>query len=254
MNDLYRDLADLYAAAFDWDRSAELDFLRTFFRPDDRLLEPMCGPGYLLEAFARSGAVTVGVDNSPAMLAIAHARFARAGLEGRWLEADVTDFALDEACTGSVCPLNSVALLPGVVAMGRHLRAMGQAMHHGSAYLVQLDMATPEGVLRRLGAATDLGRWNFTYEGETVSCEWYSTAVDERVDRQVSRFRFPDGRTLVHEHQMTLWRWESWSALVEVSPFRQEAAFSGDDGRYAGLALDTRLDDRPLTWHYLTRR
>jgi hypothetical protein len=53
---------------------------------------------------------------------------------------------------------------------------------------------------------------------------------------------------------MKLWSWESWAALIEVSPFREEAAFSGDDGRYTSLPMDASLNDRPLTWHYLTRR
>ena len=35
---------------------------------------------------------------------------------------------------------------------------------------------------------------------------------------------------------------------------REEAAFSGDDARYTSLPLDATLNDRPLTWHLLTRR
>jgi SAM-dependent methyltransferase len=254
VTDLYVDLADLYDAAFSWDRTAEVAWLSTLIPHREPVLEPMCGPAYLLEAFARRGHPTIGVDTSAKMLERARGRFERAGLDGRWMQADVCDFALDAACGGAFCPVNSIALLPSVGAMGRHLRAMGQALHHGAAYLVQLDMATPAGVRKRIGKATEYGRWTFGHEGWDVSIEWFSEDVDDRFDHQVVRFTFPDGTTLEHRDTMKLWSWDAWSALVEVSPFREEAAFTGDDGRYASLPLDSTLDDRPLTWHYLTRR
>lgn len=263
MTDLYVDYADLYDAAFSWDRTAEIAWLATLIPHREPVLEPMCGPAFLLEAFARRGHPTVGIDSSATMLDRARARFERAGLAGRWVKADVCDFDLDSllevgaprrACGGAFVPVNSVALLPSVGAMGRHLRAMGHALHHGAPYLVQLDMATPAGVRKRVGNATEHGRWTFSYEGRDVAIEWFSEDVDDRYDHQVARFTFADGTKLEHRDAMKLWSWEAWSALVEVSPFREEAAFSGDDGHYTSLPLDSSLDDRPLTWHYLTRR
>jgi SAM-dependent methyltransferase len=254
MTDLYVDLAELYEAAFSWDRTAEIAWLAQLIPHRETVLEPMCGPGYLLEAFAARGHATIGVDSSTKMLDIARRRFERAGLSGRWIEADVCEFELDVACGGAFCAVNSVALLPSVGAMGRHLRAMGRALHHGAPYLVQLDMATPEGVRKRIGAATEQGRWTFRFQDRDVSIEWFSEDVDDRFDHQVARFTFPDGSTFEHRDKMKLWSWDAWSALIEVSPFREEAAFSGDDGQYTSLPLDRTLDDRPLTWHYLTRR
>jgi SAM-dependent methyltransferase len=254
MTDLYVDLADLYDAAFSWDRTAEVAWLSTLIPPREQVLEPMCGPAYLLEAFARRGHPTIGIDTSAKMLDRARNRFERAGLTGQWVLADVCDFELATTSGGAFCPVNSAALLPSVGAMGRHLRAMGHALHHGAAYLVQLDMATPAGVRKRVGNATEHGRWTFSHQGQDVSIEWFSEDVDDRFDHQVARFTFPDGTKVEHRDAMKLWNWEAWSALVEVSPFREEAAFSGNDGLYTSLPLDSRLDDRPLTWHFLTRR
>src|SRR4030095_5480953 len=177
MTVLYLDHAPLYEAAFGWDRTAEIAFLRELVPHREPVLEPMCGPAYLLEAFARAGHRTLGIESSKRMLEIAKRRFADARLDGEWLEADVCDFEVADAFGGAFCPVNSIALLPSIGAMGRHLRAMGEARHPGAAYLVQLDMATPAGVRKRIGAATEHGRWDFEYGGERGASEGVCEAV-----------------------------------------------------------------------------
>src|SRR5690349_9519282 len=59
--------------------------------PGERILDVGCGTGHLTAAIASAGAVVVGLDNSPDM--IAAAREAHPDLE--FILADASDFAVD---------------------------------------------------------------------------------------------------------------------------------------------------------------
>jgi SAM-dependent methyltransferase len=59
-------------------------------RPGDRVLDVATGPGGMAIAAARAGATATGLDVAPSLLAEAQARAAAAGLEVRWVEADMT--------------------------------------------------------------------------------------------------------------------------------------------------------------------
>ena len=98
MTTLYTDHAELYDIAFDWDISAEVDWLVERLRPSS-VLEPGCGSGRMLEAFAARGIDVAGIDLSPRMVALARERL---GGRGPVLVADMTDF--DVGRTHSTAP------------------------------------------------------------------------------------------------------------------------------------------------------
>src|SRR5262245_10977460 len=56
-----------------------------------RVLDLACGTGAAALAFARAGSQVVGVDLSPAMLAIARARARDAGYDIAFIEGDICD-------------------------------------------------------------------------------------------------------------------------------------------------------------------
>jgi SAM-dependent methyltransferase len=76
--------AELYDIAFSWDLDEEAAWLiGRLAGPGVRtLLEPVCGSGRVLEAFAAVGIEAVGIDLSPRMVALANERLARKGLPG----------------------------------------------------------------------------------------------------------------------------------------------------------------------------
>jgi SAM-dependent methyltransferase len=77
---LYTDDADLYDIAFDWDVSAEVEWLVDRLGPGCRsIFEPGCGSGRMLDAFASHGLEVVGIDSSPPMVALARERLAGVG-------------------------------------------------------------------------------------------------------------------------------------------------------------------------------
>ena len=108
MTEIYTTFAALYDAAFDWEVSGEVGSICGLSGlAEGRVLEPMCGSGRLLRGFKDEGFDTVGVDTSAEMLALAQAHYEKLGHQGTWIQADVCDFDLDQACDLAVCPINS---------------------------------------------------------------------------------------------------------------------------------------------------
>ncbi|MFV2090578.1 MAG: class I SAM-dependent methyltransferase, partial [Pseudomonadales bacterium] len=122
MTEIYTTFAAIYDAAFDWEVAGEVGSITALSGlSEGRVLEPMCGSGRLLRGFADAGFDTVGVDNSAPMLSLAQAHYDKHGLAGTWIEADVTDFDLDQACDLAICPINSLAHLQNEATMLAHL-------------------------------------------------------------------------------------------------------------------------------------
>ena len=62
---LYLEEAELYDIAFDWDVTEEVGWLFERLGCPRTVLEPGCGSGRMLEAFARLGVKVTGIDASP---------------------------------------------------------------------------------------------------------------------------------------------------------------------------------------------
>lgn len=245
MTSLYTTHAAIYDAAFDWAVEHEVSAIGALSGlTGGRVLEPMCGSGRLLRAFAAEGFETVGVDSSAEMLALAKAKFAAAGLEGRWVEADVCSFDLDRACDLAVCPVNSLAHLRTEAAMEAHLHAMSRNLTSGASYWVQLDLKRAEHV----GAAES---WEFEYNGETLVAEWASTAAHQGFETHLTRFVFPDGDVIEASYAMKLWDYTAWQRLLARTPFSLSAAYRS--AAFEPLPLDEGLNGERVFWQQLVK-
>jgi SAM-dependent methyltransferase len=247
MSRLYTDHAALYDAAFDWDVHGQANAISALSGiTQGRVLEPMCGSGRLLRAFAAEGFDTVGVDNSREMLALAAARYARDGLTGAWTLADVTNFDLDEACQLAVCPINSLAHLPSSAAMEAHLHAVSRNLYAGSSYWIQLDLGRPAGV-------DTMQSWDFLYEGRTLQMEWGHLGFQDSFELQRSRCTFPDGRVVEETHRMKFWLFDDWMTMLSRTRFDLSAAYTGYGEEFAPLTVSESLNGQHLCWHQLVK-
>ena len=241
---LYREHADLYDIAFDWDVTDEAAWLEERLGPDCReVLEPGCGSGRMLEALARRGLHVTGIDSSPAMLALARARVA--GLPAEAVEADMTGFDLGRTFDGAICPINTLMHLSreGVRA---HLRAMAAALRPGARYLVQLGIVP--------GGHTHVSHWEAERDGVHLVVTWAPESRDgERgVELHRSTIAVTAGPRTgeVHEevHEMTAWSHAGWRAAVEGAGFRWEAVYEGAESGRPRTGFDAT---GALLWHEL---
>src|SRR5437867_12158490 len=86
---------EIYDVAFGWDLAMELDFIESCLArhvpgPVERILEPACGTGRILAAFAQRGYEVAGYDLRPEMVAYAAAKVAPYG--GRVMRGGMATF------------------------------------------------------------------------------------------------------------------------------------------------------------------
>jgi len=246
---LYLEEAELYDIAFDWDVTEEVGWLFERLGRPRTVLEPGCGSGRMLEAFARLGVKVTGIDVSPRMIELARRRL---GSDADLHVADMTDFHLGRKFDGAVSPINTLLhLTPEELA--RHLGCMALQLRAGGIYLVQVGLMEPETHDPSAGS-----HWEASRGGTTLRVDWVDDEVDfERgVSRQRSRIDVVTGdragEVLEETHEMTLWTPATWSRAVDASPFEQTATYDG--GRKNEWPSVGRDATGGLLWHELRVR
>jgi SAM-dependent methyltransferase len=246
---LYADDAELYDIAFDWDISDEVTWLLERLGPDCRtVLEPGCGSGRMLEPFARRGIEITGIDNSPAMLALARRRLDAAGLRAQLLEADMVEFDLGRTFDGAINPINTLGHL-GRDELARHLDCVARHLEPAARYLVQVGLIEPE-MEHSGGSSWQAGR------GDTkLEVSWNADFDFERgVSHDRSRIEVLEGpragEVIEETHLVTVWSPQTWPRLIEASPFTQLATYDGNQRDRPPVGPEATGG---LLWHELVR-
>jgi SAM-dependent methyltransferase len=144
------DSYDLFATLYDLehqDFAEDIELYHNYaVRCGGLVLELGCGTGRVCLALAQAGLDVVGVDNSPAMLALARAHAADAGLSGQ-VElqlADVRTLDLERQFALAIYPLNGFLHLLTVADQLAVLRNVSRALLPGG--LLILDLPNPHTV------------------------------------------------------------------------------------------------------------
>jgi SAM-dependent methyltransferase len=247
---LYEDNVELYDIAFDWDVADEVTWLLERLGPECRsVLEPGCGSGRMLEAFARRGVEIVGLDLSEAMIDFARRRVAAAGVVAGAVLADMTDFDFGRTFGGAICPINTLGhLTPHELA--RHFACVARHLEPGSRYVVQVGLLDPDEPPGGSHWEAERGGVKLKVSWEGVVRDWSRAVEDER--SRIEILVGPrQGEVVEDRHTMTMWTPATWPAIVGASPFEQVATYDGN------------LRERPrvergaiggLLWHELVRR
>jgi SAM-dependent methyltransferase len=246
MTRLYTDDAELYDIAFDWDVSAEVDWLVERLDRPGSVLEPGCGSGRMLAAFADRGVDVAGIDRSAEMLALARRRLGDRGLLAL---ADMTEFELGRTFDGALCPINTLLHL-SPDALARHLECVAR---HTERYLVQVGLVDRASYDPFAGA-----QWEAERGDTKLKVEWEDEEQDfERgVSRQRSRIEVlagpRAGDVLEEIHDMTAWTPKTWRAAIDGSCFEEVATFDGGrKGEWPEVGPEATGG---LLWHDLRRR
>jgi SAM-dependent methyltransferase len=85
-----------------WQRWLEIETIRQFLRPEDRLLDVGCGSGYTTQLIAPSVREAVGIDSSPGMVDRGNRAAAGAGVPARFAVGDVLALGPEQVGTFDV--------------------------------------------------------------------------------------------------------------------------------------------------------
>ncbi|MDW8404118.1 class I SAM-dependent methyltransferase [Chloroflexus sp.] len=142
---IYHDYAPIYHAAGQAAFGTALAHTILAHLPTPhRALDLACGTGAAALVFAAAGATVVGVDRSPAMLAIAREQASQRGLAITWIEADIRALPDDPQLTPHsfdlcTCLFDSLNHLTGDDDLTNVCRAVGRLLRPGGHFIFDLN-------------------------------------------------------------------------------------------------------------------
>jgi SAM-dependent methyltransferase len=208
--DAFAPIYDTWAA----DMTEDVDFYVELAREaDGPIVELAVGTGRVaIPAAARTGKRVIGIDSSPAMLAVARDRAAHAGVELDLREGDMRDFALTEPAALVICPFRSLLHLPTWSDRRRLFERVAAALGPGGRFAWNAFVFD-----HQIAARLD-GQW----QDHPVRHRIDYVPADSRIDIVVD-----DGP------RISLW-WVArgeWEALLDVCGLETEALYGWFDRR-----------------------
>jgi SAM-dependent methyltransferase len=187
---------------------------------DGPLVELAVGNGRVAIPVAReTGRPVIGIDSSPAMLALAGERAAAAGVELDLREGDMRELDLTEPAGLVYCPYRALLHLHGWSEKRRVFERVAAALRPGGRFAWNAFVFSHEFAARHDGFASRHGRlWEY--------CEF--SQGDSRID--VTAFVGEPG---ADPHTVSLW-WctrSEWEGLVDVAGLEVEALYGWFDRR-----------------------
>ena len=208
---------DGFAPVYDaWskDMTEDVDFyVELAAEADVPVVELAVGTGRVALPIAeRTGRKVIGIDSSPAMLAISRERAAAAGVDLELREGDMRDLSLDEPAALVICPFRSLLHLPTWRDRRLVFERVAANLRPGGRF------AWNAFVYDYMVAARHHGTW----QEDPVRHRIAHVPGDNRIDISVE-----DGPSI------SLW-WVSrgeWEALLDVPDLETEALYGWFDRR-----------------------
>jgi ubiquinone/menaquinone biosynthesis C-methylase UbiE len=195
---------------------------------DGPLVELAVGDGRVAIPVAQAtGRAVIGVDTSPAMLAVARTRAVEAGVELELHEADMRDLTVAEPAALVYCPFRALLHLPTWADRRRTFERVAAALAPGGRFA-----------------------WNAFAFDHRIAAEIDGQHQDAPVPHTI-RYSVGDNRTDIELDDggtSSLW-WATkneWLGLIDVAGLELEAAFGGFDGE--------PLDDESREYVFVARR
>jgi len=210
MSTTWYDAAEFYDFLYDADTAQELRFLwrtaKRFGTQPRRVLEPACGSGRLLRAFARRGCRVVGFDTNPNALRYASDSLRADSLRARLSRQDLADFDCGRGFDLAHCLLSTFKYLPRDTDALSHLRCVARALRPGGLYVLGLHLCDPA----QRGWSTE--RWQRARRGLQVEIELASSPPDLRRRRERVRVELRARRGKERFESRESWWWRTWTA------------------------------------------
>jgi SAM-dependent methyltransferase len=226
---LYADAAGL---------NAQLAFLEDAFAcPAGLLLDAGCGTGRYLIPLCRRGYRVVGVDLSPAMLAVACGRLADGGLRAALLRGDLRALPFGPAFAGVLCLDSPLALILEEAGLAAALTSFHRALQPGGVLVAEV-----YDYVKSLGEE-DRAPWTGRFPapwGHIIVHESHRYDCDASLWEMTQAFVVQRNRrqeTFTITHRLRTRTADAYAAAIERAGFRIQAlwtAYPGADAESSG--------------------
>ncbi|MCS7006555.1 MAG: methyltransferase domain-containing protein, partial [Thermoleophilia bacterium] len=219
MDDLYDRIAPFYDA---WSRSVteDIDFyVEEAIESGGPVVELAVGTGRVAVPIARTGIRVIGIDSSPAMLAIAAERARAAGV-ATLLDlrlGDLREPPVEERVPLVICPFRSLLHLESEVEKLRALQVAHDLLAPGGRLVFDVFSPSAEDI------AETNGRWLEREPGIFERADW-----DEEACTLTLAVRRGDEGTSFRLHWLAL---PKWLSLLDAAGFETEAVWGWFDRR-----------------------
>jgi SAM-dependent methyltransferase len=216
-------LYDRIASFYDpWSRSVTEDvgfYVDEALASGGPVVELAVGTGRIAVPIARAGVDVIGVDSSPAMLAVARAAADSAGVSSRvdLRLGDLREPPVDERVPLVICPFRSLLHLETEAEKLRALRAARALLEPDGRFV--FDVFSPS----RADIEETDGRWLEREPGIFERADW-----DPRERRLVLSVRGREEAATMELHWLSA---PEWNALIEDAGFEVEALYGWFDRR-----------------------
>jgi SAM-dependent methyltransferase len=200
---------DVWAAEMTDDVGWYVELARAAEEP---IVELAVGSGVALPIARETGKRVIGIDRSPAMLAVARERSAGLPIELR--EGDIRDFALDEPVELVICPFRSLLHVPTWADRRRVFERVAAALRPGGRFAWNVFAFSPRIAARLDGRRQEApgGRWQ----------EIRYVAADSRIE--ITRGRGDETHGVIRTWWMTKSECEG---LIDVAGLEVESLYGG---------------------------
>jgi len=225
-----------FARFYDWAYKGGVEdisfYLQAAREHGSPVLELACGTGRLTIPLAREGVEVIGLDLSAEMLRIAQEKLSKEPAEVRahvrLIEADMSDFALDETVSLAFIPAASLFHVHANEQRSSCLSCISRHLKPGGAVIVDLIPADrmanqAVGETREFGCSVspstglltwELGKLSIDREAQRVTVE--HTYVEQLPDEREKRYVFVEDYTWLTEDEMRGLLAEAGLGNVEV--------------------------------------
>lgn len=186
-----------------------------------RVLEPAVGTGRVMIPLLEAGMEVEGIDNSPEMLGICHARCAERGLEPVLHEGDMRSLSLPQRYEAIIVPAGSFLLIERREESLGTLKRFREHLLPGGRLILDLELQTDFSVGTISTGTVE------TPQGETITMESNVAEVNFLEQYSVSHLRYEkwrDGELLRTELQRFARRWyglEEFELVLKSLGFRR---------------------------------
>lgn len=236
-----KDKTTIYADALTYDfihtgtRGRDFDFYKSLASPGQSILEIACGTGRLTIPLAESGFSLTGLDLSQSMLDEALVKAKKAGVNIKWIQADCSNFSLDQKFPLVFMGCNSLQHLHRNDQVTDFLKAAKNHLQPGG--LFSCDIFKPDlGILTRDPATKHHVLKYKNADGIEVSLD-ETNSYDEvsQINRITWYHSAPDGRLLKSDSlEMRQFFPQELEQLFSASGFRITEKFGNWDRKAMG--------------------